>query len=332
MFARVGGMILSRSALDRLPKAVSADWETHRTEYEERLRKELVVPKEATTIAVSLDGVLVPVKDGGGTAKRAKTLAKGGSPSGPAGFREVGCGTVTLYDAEGTPLITRRLARMPEPGKQTLKESLNAEVNALLALNPTLTLVKVADGARDDWTFLSGRLPFGEEALDFYHAVEHLSRALADAYGEGSPVFRRQHERLRGRLRDESDGVERIIRALRHLRRQFPQSKVIATEIAYFRNNRHRMAYADLAAHHLPIGSGIIEAACKTLATARMKRSGMRWRQDGGQAILTMRAWHQSGDFDRAWDLLHHDRMTPLELPENVVPLRAQPAQERLSA
>lgn len=332
MFARVGGMTLSRSSLDRLPKWVSDDWETLREDYEERLRGEVIVPDEAVTLAVSLDGVMVPMKDGGRAETRAKTRAEGRPPSGPAGFREVGCGTVTLYNAEGERLMTRRFARMPEAGKRTLKEILTVEVGALLALHPSLTLVKVADGARDNWTFLAGLLPDGEEVLDFYHAVEHLSRALAAAYGESSPTYHRQHQRLRRKLRDETDGVERVIRALRHLRSQFPRRAAIATELAYFRKNRRRMAYATLAARNLPIGSGVIEAACKTLATARMKRSGMRWRHQGGQAILTLRAWHQSGDFDRAWDLLHQDRVGAVELPDNVVPLRAQTAPTRASA
>ena len=54
------------------------------------------------------------------------------------------------------------------------------------------------------------------------------------------------------------------------------------------------MRYAAAQTQNLPIGSGVVEAACKTLATERMKRSGMRWRQAGGQAILTFRALHQS--------------------------------------
>jgi len=332
MFARVGGMKLSRSSLDRLPKLVSKDWEAHRVAYEEQLRNEVVVPDEAVTLAVSLDGVMVPMKDGDRAEKRARARAEGRPPSGPAGFREVGCGTVTLYDADGERLATRRLGRMPEAGKKTLKESLAAEVGTLLRKKPSLTLVKVADGARDNWTFLSGMLPEGEEVLDYFHAVEHLSRALAAAYGESSPTYHRQHRRLRRKLRDDPDGVERVIRALRHLHRRFPRRAAIATELAYFRKNRHRMAYASLAARNLPIGSGVIEAACKTLATVRMKRSGMRWRHQGGQAILTLRSWHQSGDFDRAWDLLHRDRIKQLELPENVVPLHVQPPPVRASA
>ena len=64
------------------------------------------------------------------------------------------------------------------------------------------------------------------------------------------------------------------------------------------------MDYAGAAKRGLPIGSGVVEAACKTLVTERLKRSGMRWREAGGQAILTVRGWVQSGRFEAAWTLL----------------------------
>ncbi len=83
------------------------------------------------------------------------------------------------------------------------------------------------------------------------------------------------------------------------------------------------MRYTSFARRRMPIGSGIVEAACKTLVTQRLKRSGMRWRHPGGQAILTLLALEQSGRFDRAWKILaatyrHDDR-----LPENIVDIRS---------
>lgn len=309
MLRRVGGMAPSRSTLDRLPKVVSEDWEAHRERYEQVLTATAEVPAEAATVAVSLDGVMVPMKDGGRAAKRAATRAKGRPPSGPAGYREVACGTLTLYDSAGNRLSTRRFARMPERGKASLKQSLKDALEEVLRIRPDLTVVKVADGARDNWTFLSGSLPGGVEVLDFYHAVEHLSRALASAYGESSPTYHRMHRRLRRKLRDGEDGVEQVIRSLRYLAKKHARSESIPTELAYFRKNRARMQYAAIAARDLPIGSGVIEAACKTLASTRMKRSGMRWGHQGGQAILTLRSRQQSREFDLTWELLHADRV-----------------------
>lgn len=130
---------------------------------------------------------------------------------------------------------------------------------------------------------------------------------MAAVYGESSTEFQRMHKRLRHRLRGEDQGVEKVIRSLRHRATKHPKGKVLRTELAYFRRNRHTMRYASIAAEGLPIGSGVVEAACKTLASIRMKRSGMRWRNSGGQAVLTIRGLQQSGDFDLAWRLLHQD-------------------------
>ena len=92
--------------------------------------------------------------------------------------------------------------------------------------------------------------------------------------------------------------------------------------LGYFRGNRHRMGYADAKAQGLPIGSGVVEAACKTLVTERLKRSGMRWGPGGGQAILTLRSLVQSRRFDYAWSLLAQSYRTQVSCPDNVVPLR----------
>ena len=90
-------------------------------------------------------------------------------------------------------------------------------------------------------------------------------------------------QRRTGISRDEADGIERIIQAVAHLRDTHPRKKKLATELAYFRSRRHRMRYAEAQAQNLPIGSGVVEAACKTLATQRMKRSGMSRRPPAGK-------------------------------------------------
>ena len=237
---------------------------------------------------------------------------------GPAGFGEAGCATLTLYDEVGQVRRTVRLGRMPESGKATLKQMIEVEVSAILATQSGWRLVAVADGAPDNWTFLDQLLPEAEQVVDFYHAVEHLKWALDAAYGETSAKGAAQFEKLRHRLRDEPGGVERVIRSLVHLREQHPRRGVIERELKYFRKHRARMRYAELAARKMPIGSGIVEAACKTLVSARLKRSGMRWREDGGQAILTLRSWQQSDRFDRAWRMLAHSYKAEVRLPSKV--------------
>jgi hypothetical protein len=321
LFDMLGNMTPSKSSLDRLPKVLSAHWEAHRGSFEATLREAESVPAEAVSIGVSLDGVMVPMKDGDRQGKRDQAQATGKSPSGPTGYQEVGCGTLSYYDRDGERLATRRMARMPESHKATLKTQLSAEVMSALIQRPELRVVKLADGTADNWSFLSDTLPFGDDCLDFYHASEYLSKALAAAYGESTPRYRERFETLSEVLRDDPQGADKVIRALCRLRARYPRREVLHQAVAYFREHRHRMPYARLRAQQLPIGSGVVEAACKTLVSQRLKRSGMRWREAGGQAILTFRAWCQSDRFDRAWSLLAATYKRPVELPRKVIAL-----------
>ena len=303
----LGNMSPSASSLERLPKQLSRRWEEHRAAFEEVLRADLLVPDEATIMAVSLDGVMAPMKDGKRQAKRAAARVEGRPTKGPAGYQEVGCGTVSFYDCDGERLGTLRMGRMPETKKATLKGMLSAE----------------ADGAHDNWSFLAELAPqavSSEQLVDFYHAAEQLKAATDTAYGEHDAWGRTQYEKYRHVLRHGQGGVERVIRGLRYLGRKHPRRKRIKEVLGYFRRNRHRMDYAGAAARGLPIGSGV-EAACKTLVTERMKRSGMRWREAGGQAILTLRGWVQSDRFDAAWSLLSGTYRTEVSVPDNEIEL-----------
>jgi hypothetical protein len=322
LFARMGNMGPSKSSLDRLPKALSTRWEDERLRFERTLREAEVVPPNAVSFAVSLDGVLVPMKDGGAVQKRQQTADQGQLTRGPAGYREVGVGTLSFYDAEGEMLSAIRIGRMPEPKKATLKRTLLAEVLAILAQRPDLHLVKLADAANDNWTFLAKELPPGTELVDFFHACEHLSTATAAAYGDGTVEARRQFSDLRFVLKEVPDGVESVIRSLAYLHKKHPDKSAILTTLKFFRKRRARMRYQEAAARNLPIGSGVVEAGCKTLATQRLKLSGMQWGEAGGQAVLTLRGWTQSGDrFDRAWALLAATYQAEVITMRNVVAL-----------
>ena len=131
--------------------------------------------------------------------------------------------------------------------------------------------------------------------VDFWHACEHLRTASDHAVA--SDWF----ERCREVLRHDPCGVDKVIRALRHLRDSAkPDRAEIERELAFFRKHRQRMCYHTLKAEGVAIGSGVVEAANKTLVTQRMKCSGMRWRIAGGQAVLSFRALIKSARFDRA--------------------------------
>ena len=156
-------------------------------------------------------------------------------------------------------------------------------------------------------------------------AAEHLHEAVANAYGDA----RHRFEVLRDALRDEEGGVDKVIRALDHLRRKFPRTPAIERELEYFRKHRRRMRYSALIAQGLPNGSGVVEAACQTLVSQRLKLTGMRWSNAGTQAVLMARGWDQSERFDEAWALLAATYQTDVYLLSNVVPIRPPSRQTR---
>jgi hypothetical protein len=110
-----------------------------------------------------------------------------------------------------------------------------------------------------------------------------------------------------------------VMGALSRLRTRYPRRQAIHKALAYWREHRHRRRSASLRAQHLPMGSGVVEAAWKTLVSQRVKRSGMRWRTAGGQAILTLRALCQRERFERAWSLLGETYKQSVALPRNVI-------------
>lgn len=319
-FERIGSMSPSKSSLDRLPKLVSTKWEAHREGHELILRDALVIPAGTTSVAVSIDGVLAPMEGTQPVEKRNEAAKQGRVSCGPVGYREFGCATLSFCDAKGDLLGAVRMGRAPEANKRTLKATLAADLCAVLVKKPGLRIVKIADGAEDNWTYLAHELPQGEEVLDFFHATEHLHGALAAAYGDGALKTRHRGEELDAILRDEVGGVGKVIRALDHLRKQFPRRDEIRRCAAYFRKNRRRMRYAECRANGLMIGSGLVEAACKTLVAQRLKLSGMRWGH-GAQAILTPRGWDQSERFDQAWALIAAEYQVEVHLLASVIPL-----------
>jgi len=312
LFAELEGMRPSRASLDRLPKTLSAQWEQHRQDWEASLRAQETVPVEATVMAISVDGVMAPMK--AGAAKRnAKQAEPGKHASGPTGNREIGCGTVVLYNADGVRVQTLRYGRMPENKKTSLQQQLSAEVASIVAIRPDLVRVHLADGAKDNWRLLDEieqllNLPSQTcvKILDFYHACDHLKNGCDAAWGESTPRSKAEFERLRTLLKEADQGADQVIRSLKYQRDRARGNKRerLEAELTYFRNQRPHMDYAEYLRQGLPIASGVVEAACKTLVTQRMKRSGMAWAEAGGQGILTLRSLIQSDRWNSAWALL----------------------------
>ena len=97
--------------------------------------------------------------------------------------------------------------------------------------------------------------------------------------------------------------IEELVAALRAIDSIHPELlEKIRTEADYFDNNRERMRYPNFRAQHLFIGSGVIEAGCKTIIGSRCKQSGMFWTVRGANAILALRCCHFNGRFEDYWE------------------------------
>ena len=232
----------SASTLQRLVKATRGSWETIGETALDEIWVAEGIPAAVVTATVSLDGIMVPLR--AGEDGRAEAV-----------WREASCGTVSFHDGDGERLHMLYLGRMPESGKGSLKAQLGAEVAHLQASRPDIGIVTIADGAADNCVFLETLSPM-EEIVDFWHACEHLAVASDHA------VAHNWFEKHREILRYDPDGVEKVIRALCHLLRKATSGKAeTERELAFFRENRHRMRYRTLKDRKLPTGSGVVEAA-----------------------------------------------------------------------
>ena len=232
-------------------------------------------------------------------------------------YREAGCGAVALYDDEATRLHAVYFGRMPEPRKETLTHQTRAEMEFTMEVCPGLRRAFICDGAEVNWRNahsteqylaqkafdLGQTCPETFYIVDFFHACEHLKSAADALYGEKSAKGALFFQDRKYWLQNFDGGVNQLIESLRyHMGRAKGQTKAkLREEINYFTNQSKRMDYAHYSRLNLPIGSGVVEAACKMLLTTRMKRSGMQWSQHGGQGMLTLRAWVKSNRFDTAF-------------------------------
>ena len=287
----------SASTLQRVACRLHERWEGLGPQAIDAIRGADDIPPEAVSASVSLDGVMV-------------ALRAGEEGRDEACWREAACGTVSFHDVEGERLRTLYFARMPESCKPTLKAQLATEVAQIRQTRPDVAVIAVADGAPDNWTFLESLSPEAE-AVDYWHGCEHLHTASDHA------VDPRWFGTYRHVLRHDPHGATKVIRALRYLRDKAGRNRAarnaVERELAFYRKHRKRMRYRNLSDRGLAIGSGVVEAASKILLTQRMKRSGMRWRIHGGQAVLAVCALIKSGRFDRTWNSL----MGKADTPEN---------------
>jgi hypothetical protein len=308
-FREAGIMDPSRSSLLRLVNDLSELWEGDRSAHEVAVREEASIPTNAVTVAFSLDGVMLMIVGSDRQELKAATRAKGLPDKGPAGWREASVGVVCFYDKDGQRIATRRYGRMPEENKSTTKAWLQAEVEHIRRVRPDLVTVALADGAANNWTFFE-TLELDFELVDFYHTAEHLHRHVSLANGASSADTQAKVRDMRHRLLTEPGAAAAVFADMSSMREKAgtapasTRKKRGQRQPDYFQRHRERMDYATARANGLPIGSGVTESTCKLSVCDRMRRTGMRWSEVGGQAILTLRTLRVSDQFDIGWGVL----------------------------
>ena len=306
---RTGGMSPSRSSLDRLPKRLNDFIEPCIVIEQKALNASAPIPAAAVTVATSLDGVMIAMKPKKGEKKTKKQSCE---------WREASCGTISFFDAAGERLDTWHYGRLPEHKKATLKTLLKNSIDDIKKKRPDLKQIQIADGAQDNWTFFDEEMPWHFQVTDFYHACEHLKEGLHAVYLEDEA--KEQYDKYKAILRDDEQGINKVLRKLRYLRDKNKVNETLRKALTYFVNNQHRMEYAKAKHLNYPIGSGVVEAACKSIVGQRLKRSGMSWCLQGEQAILTFRAWVKSHQFDRAWEFVQRHYVKDVVSVTNVIP------------
>jgi len=313
----------SATAIQHVIQHVSAFAERAEGTVEEAMRKHVPLSTKGDVLVQSWDGVTVPLREKGkktGRKPERPGVREDDADTSPTAWKEAGVATISIYsqDEEGRPvrLDTRYLARMPETGMARLLEQQNSIVSPLLRNRALRRIVFLCDGKHAIWTAAEKleSYPMATLILDFFHAAEHLSKAAEALFGKKSVPAKRWYNKNRERLRDAVGGARSAIRSMqyclgkRRLRKGSERYKTVKRVIGYFRRNLPKMAYADFRAQGLPIGSGPVEAACKTVVNARLKRSGMRWTRDGGQRVLNLRTHVLSKRWDVFWDTYMGER------------------------
>jgi hypothetical protein len=211
-------------------------------------------------------------------------------------WRQVMVGTIAFYDEAGERLDTIYVANAPEPGKDTFFGKMDAELARVREAYPEARYVGVADGAHDLWAWLEGKCAW--QIVDFWHASEYLS---------GAAIGKCRNESGRAawlegschRLKHEEDAASALLGEFELARKKAREGTYVAAgldkAISYFGNHLERMKYNVYRALGLPIGSGVTEAACKSIAKERLCCSGMQWSLRGVAEVLSLRTLVKSG-------------------------------------
>jgi hypothetical protein len=297
----LAGLEVTAKSVERTAEVIGAD----------------IAQREPTPTALPLDlpvaaGELIPIlyvqMDGTGVpVVKKETVGRQGKIAGqPAHTREVKLGCVftqTRWEAEGYPIrapdsttYTGAVEPAEEFGRRLYREAGHR------GWSRALLRVVIGDGAEWIWNLAALHFPGAIEIVDIDHARQHLWDLARRLYpnGEGKQkAWMKAHQK---RLLDKGK-IEKLVGVLRAIKSSNAEvAEKIRTETDYFERNAERMRYPKFRRQHLFVGSGVIEAGCKTVVASRLKRSGMFWTVRGANAILALRCSLLNGRFEDYWE------------------------------
>ena len=236
------------------------------------------MPKAVGSISVGLDGTCLNMMEDG--------------------WREAMCGTITFFDRNGERMHTIYTGASPEYGKDTFLQKFGKSVDDVIELFPKTPIVGLADGAASNWGFLSARADI--LTVDFWHFAEYLAKAASAMFPRKIQQKEKEQwlEKACHNAKHKMGAVPRILSELkafadRH-RMTAKSKKDIKTTITYLTNHKKKMLYYKNTESNMPIGSGVTEAACKSLVKVRMCKGAARWKDEGATVVLTLRSLHMT--------------------------------------
>lgn len=298
----LAGITLSRKGAERIAEQVGQDLEARDRCARERIRFQTPpspgVPKTIETLYIEMDGTGVPL------VLWELEGRKGKQSDGSADTREVKLGcifTQTVTDREGRPVrdpasttYTGAIEEVGPFGRRIYAEAVRR------GLFEARRVVLLGDAAAWITSVCQEHFPMAQHIVDFYHAKEHLGALARAVFNKPSDVI---HYRERWEPVLAQGCIEDIIEQARNcLPNVFVDNKDARRELNFFDKHKHKMRYAHFRQQGLFIGSGVIEAACKTIVCQRLKQSGMEWTVRGADSIIALRCATLSNRFQDYWD------------------------------
>lgn len=300
----------------------------HHPDYADQARRINPPDEPVDALVISADGANLHVREKG-HKKGARTKRPGsennqGKPiEKSSSYKNAMIGSISFYNivenvidletgqAQDLPnrIESYYVGRMPEEKFPTFRRDFeNSVKQAESSVDGDVTKILLMDGALGLWGYADETPLFDDyiKVVDYFHAAEHLSRLAESLFGKQKEEAQKWYEKWCSKIKHEPLAVDAMLRSADRYRGEQrlseKRAKAIETELTFFKRNKHRMFYSELVADGLPIGSGPVEAACKTIVKSRFCQSGMRWSIAGGQNVMNLRVIQKSNQWEETWE------------------------------